>query len=84
MKLININIGIKIDNSREIGEFLLQQDADIIAVQEIVRHLEKSVFDEYRSKEKVEQSLGNKYSYNFFGPLWISMSSTLKSESFVN
>ena len=72
MKLININVGIKIDNSEKIGNFLRQYNADIIALQEVVRHLDDSVFDEYQSKTKIENILGNVYPYKFFGPLWIT------------
>lgn len=72
MKLININVGIKLDNSNKIGRLLKDFNADIIALQEIVRNLEESVFPEYQSKRKIEKILGNDYPYNFFGPLWVS------------
>lgn len=72
MKLININVGIKIDNSKKIGDFLKSYNADIIALQEVVRHLDDSVFDEYQSKSKIENILENTYPYTFFGPLWVS------------
>ena len=72
MKLINIKVGIKIDNSKEIAEFLLSQDADIITIQEIIRHLEDSVFPEYQSKALIEKIISPSYPNKFFGPLWIT------------
>ncbi|HOU75524.1 MAG TPA: hypothetical protein PK957_00155 [Candidatus Dojkabacteria bacterium] len=72
MKLININVGIKIDNSEKLGEFLEEYGADIIALQEIVRHLDESVYSEFQSKSKIGKILENQYPYEFFGPLWIS------------
>ncbi len=72
MKLLNINIGIKIDNTPEIAEFIKQTNADIVAVQEIVRHLEPSVYDQYKTKEGIEKIVNNVYPYKFFGPLWVT------------
>lgn len=72
MKLLNINIGIKINNTKEISDFIKQQDADFVAIQEIVRHLEPEVFEEFKSKEGVENIVGGIYPFRFFGPLWIT------------
>ncbi len=44
MKLLNINVGIKIDNTQKIAEFIKKESPDIVALQEVVRHLESSVF----------------------------------------
>ena len=52
MKLLNLNICIKISNTKEVGNFLIEQNADFVTIQEIVRHLEPGVFEEYRSKEE--------------------------------
>jgi len=72
MKLLNINIGIKIDNTSEVAEFIKKENADIVAIQEIVRHLEDEVFDEFKSKLGVEKVVGGMYPNRFFGPLWIT------------
>lgn len=72
MKLISFNIGIKIDNSKEIGNFIKSQDADIVAFQEIIRHFDESVFDMYKSKEHIKKIIGKKLPYSFFGPQWIA------------
>jgi endonuclease/exonuclease/phosphatase family metal-dependent hydrolase len=72
MKLLNINIGIKIDNSKKIADFVKKVDADLVAIQEIIRHLEKTVKRKFRSKEDIEKRLGDLYPYKFFGPLWVA------------
>lgn len=72
MKLLNINIGIKIDNTAKVAEFIKNENADIVAIQEIVRHLEDKVFDEFKSKLGVENVVGELYPNRFFGPLWIT------------
>jgi hypothetical protein len=55
MKLINLNIGMKIDNSKKVGEFIKSLNPDFIAFQEIMRHLDESVFDLYKSKSQIEK-----------------------------
>lgn len=49
MKLLNLNIGIKIDNTIEVGNFIKNSKADIVALQEIVRHLDDKVYNQFRS-----------------------------------
>ena len=72
MKLISFNIGIKIDNSKEIGEFIESQKPDIVAFQEIIRHFDESVFDMYKSKEHIEKIISKRLPNSFFGPQWIT------------
>lgn len=72
MRLISFNVGIKIDNSKKIGKFIESQKPDIVAFQEIIRHFDESVFDMYKSKLHIEQIIGEKLPYSFFGPLWIT------------
>ncbi len=72
MKLISFNIGIKIDNSQEIGNFIKSQNADIVAFQEIIRHFDESVLEMYKSQKDVKKIIGKKLPYSFFGPQWIA------------
>lgn len=72
MKLISFNIGIKIDNSKLIGEFIKSQKPDIVAFQEIIRHFDESVFEMYKSKSTIEKIIGKRLPYSFFGPQWIT------------
>ncbi len=72
MKLISFNIGIKIDNSKEVGSFVEKQNPDIVAFQEIIRHFDESVFDMYRSQKHIKEIIGKSLPYSFFGPQWIA------------
>ena len=72
MRLISLNIGIKIDNSEKIGKFIKSQKPDIVAFQEIVRHFDESVFEMYKSKAHIEKIIGKMLPYSFFGPQFIT------------
>ncbi len=72
MKLINLNVWIKIDNSKEIWEFLKKQNPDIIAFQEILRHFDEKVFEKYKSKEIIEKNIWKDFKYSFFWPVWLT------------
>lgn len=39
MKLITLNIGIKIDNSHAVSDFIKEQKPDVVAFQEIINFL---------------------------------------------
>jgi len=72
MKLLNLNVGIKIDNTKQVTGFIKKQDADFVAIQEIVRHLENGVLEKYKSKSGIKNEVGETYPHKFFGPLWIT------------
>lgn len=72
MKLLDLNVGIKINNTTQVAEVIKKEDASIVAIQEIVRHLEDKVFEEFKSKTGIENVVGDKYPYKFFGPFWIT------------
>lgn len=72
MKLISFNIWIKIDNSKEIAEFIKSQNPDIVAFQEIIRHFDESVFDMYKSDFQIKQIIWNMFPYSFFWPIWLT------------
>ena len=72
MKLININVGVKIDNTAKIANFLAEQKADIITLQESLRHFDKSVLKRYKTQDGIERKIGNSYPYKFFGPLTVA------------
>ncbi len=72
MKIISFNIGIKIDNAKEVALFLKEQNADIICLQEVMRPLEKEVYPLYRSGEIIREFLKNDYPYYFFAPEWVA------------
>lgn len=72
MKLINVNIGLNIDNSAKVAKFLKKQDTDFITLQEVIKPLDKSAKLQYASMPVIEKEIVSKYPYRFFGPLWTS------------
>lgn len=70
MKLISLNVALKIDNAKRIGKFIKSHNPDIVTYQEIMRPFEKSVFSMYQSEPVIESIA--KFPYKFFGPKWIT------------
>lgn len=70
MKLLNINVGIAIDNSSEIVELIKKDNYDILTFQEVTRKIESTTYDIYDSSNVIKNNLS--YKYSFFGPLWIA------------
>jgi endonuclease/exonuclease/phosphatase family metal-dependent hydrolase len=71
MKLVNLNIGIKINNSKAVAGFLNKEKADIVVLQEVMRHFDKNVLKMYQSEKDIELLAGKPYKYKFFGPFFI-------------
>lgn len=72
MKLANVNVEIRINNADKIGKFMKNLDPDFVTLQEVVRHLDSSVFEKYKSKYIIEKQLGKTYPFSFFSPVWVS------------
>jgi len=72
MKLLSYNIAIRMDNSKQVAGFIKAQKLDFIAFQEVIRHLDESVFPLYQSKYQIEKIIGKDFPHKFFGPLWIT------------
>lgn len=70
MKLVCLNLAMKINNSDRIIDFLLTQNADIVCLQEVANHKEESVHDTFKSKYLLDKALKDKYPYQHFSPLW--------------
>lgn len=71
MKLISLNVAIKMANTQQVVDFLQHEHADFVALQEVTRHLDASVHRTYQTKADIEQALGETYPYTFFGPTWV-------------
>lgn len=68
LKLLNLNLGIKLDNSKDVIKLIKEEQCDIVAFQEVMRKKDDSVFDRYDSSNVIKANTNFKYSY--FGPLW--------------
>ena len=77
MKLLDLNIGIKLDNTREVLDFIKRENADVCTFQEAMNAIDDSCFENFKSKNdivKLEQ-----YKYNEFAPLFIAEAITKNS-----
>lgn len=70
MKLLNLNICVKIDNTDKVKEFVEKQQADICVFQEAMNGIEDSCFEMYKSKNRLIEI--NTYSFNEFAPLFVA------------
>lgn len=70
MKLLDLNIGIKLDNNKEVLAFIKSEDADICTFQEAMNGTQDSCFDMFTSANKIIDI--KNYPYNAFAPLFIA------------
>lgn len=69
MKLISLNICIKIDNTDKVKELIKIENPDICTFQEAMNGTEETCFEMYKSKNKLVEI--KNYPYNDFAPLFI-------------
>lgn len=70
MKLLNLNVCIKLDNNEEVIKLVKEDSYDIITFQEVMRKIEDDVFEKYQSSNIIKENLN--YKNSFFGALWIA------------
>jgi len=70
MKLISLNIALKLNNSREIARFIKSHNPDFVAYQEMMRPLDNKVFEMYKSELSIGKAV--KFPYKFFGAKWVT------------
>ncbi len=68
MKLLNLNIGIKLDNTESVKALLTERNSDICALQECMNDMTDSCFPMYQSKNDLTKLKA--YPYHAFAPLY--------------
>lgn len=68
MKLLNPNLGIKLDNNEDVISLIKEEQCDIVTFQEVMRKKDDTVYDRYDSSNIIKSNTNFKYS--FFGHLW--------------
>lgn len=68
MKLLNLNVGIKIDNLDQVEKLVKDENADICTFQEAMNGVDESCKDMFKVKNRLEKL----YPYNGFAPLFIA------------
>lgn len=71
MRLATFNIAIKMDNTREIIDFLKSKNLDIITLQESMRALDEDVYKMFRSGQDIYKAFKPELLYQFFGPVFV-------------
>lgn len=84
MKLASLNISIKVDNTKEVINFLDEQKSDIIALQESLRHFNDSVFEKNKTAHDIEKAFEQTHPYSFFAPIWVSKNITKGDEVYLD
>lgn len=70
MKLLNLNICIKLDNNDKVMDLIKEQNPDICTFQEVMNGTEESCFEMYQSKNKLVAM--QDYPFSEFAPLFIA------------
>lgn len=70
MKLLNLNISIKLDNNEKVINLVKEENADICTFQETMNKKEDSCFPKYQSKNELEKI--DNYPYHEFAPLFVA------------
>ncbi len=70
MKLLDLNIGIKLDNNQKVIDLIKKEQYDIVALQESMRKIEDTVLDRYDSSNRIKEQTN--LQYDFFGALWFA------------
>lgn len=70
MKLLNLNISIKLDNNDKVVDFVKKQNADICTFQEAMNGIDNNCFEMFKSKNKLVEI--KDYPFNDFAPLFIA------------
>lgn len=59
MRLLNLNVSIKLDNNEKVLSLLKNIDSDIITLQEVTRGLDDHVYDRYNNSKIMKNHLNN-------------------------
>ncbi len=70
MKILSLNVGIKLDNTKQILEFLKKNSYDIICMQEVLKAYDDNVFERYKTYNYILNEFQDLYKSSRFTPLW--------------
>ena len=72
MRLVDLNVSIKLHNNEKVIDFLKNTKSDIVTLQEVMRGIEETVYDRYNNSKIIKESLKDTHHHSFFGPLWVA------------
>ena len=53
MKLLDLNVGIKLDNTKQVLDFIKNENTNICTFQEAMNAVDESCFDIFKSKNDI-------------------------------
>ena len=78
MKLLNLNVCIKMDNFNEVKKLINAENPDFCTFQEVINAVDRSCYEMYKFKNKLAK-LKN-YPYNEFAPIYVTKQITCNGE----
>ena len=70
MKLVSLNVALFERNNAKLADFLKNQNADILSLQEVVKKIDHGVDLDFVSKDVIDESSLNLKQF-FFAPIWV-------------
>ncbi len=70
MRLVSFNIALFEPNNEKLQEFIKKQNPDILCLQEVTRRVDKNAFEEYVSKDAIDE-VSSDLGFSFFAPDWL-------------
>ena len=70
MKLLCWNIGIKIDNTKKVLEFIKDNHFDILAFQEALKAHDEKTYPMFRTQNDTENTFKKEFPFTAFAPVW--------------
>lgn len=78
MKLVCLNVALFEENNDKLKAFLEEQNADLLALQEVTKRIDKDAFEKYISKDAID-SVTKDLKYSFFEADWAMDSFKVKN-----
>lgn len=68
MRLVDLNVAIKLDNNEKVIDFLKNTESDIITLQESMRGIDNTVYDRYNNSKLIKEAVKKHINMIFTGP----------------
>lgn len=71
MRILSLNVALFETNNKQLYEFLLRQNADIVCLQEVAASSDPLINKDYLSKDYIDKAT-KRLQYSVFDPTWLS------------
>jgi endonuclease/exonuclease/phosphatase family metal-dependent hydrolase len=70
MKLLSLNVALFEKNNKQLSDFLSQENADILMLQEVVKRVDESAEQDFISKDAIDL-VSSHLKHSFYAPVWV-------------